>query len=216
MVSWSDLYGSHPQTSSGDCPQAWVFTGEMRDEGRYGETCPCCQKQDFRVTYEVREQGKGISFWVCLECICQDDVTAKIDDCAIIGQARRDHLGRLAVRLMHESCRDIIRRVLLVSCDPDLPEIAVYFDRNGQLSPGRAAVLFTALAECGIEVDARTFEVQIRSAAHKKEFALLSEQQKLIVWPALSPAIRKKFSALRTAPKRRTLSQALERPVAAK
>ncbi len=202
MTSWSDLYGHHQQTKPSECPQVWKFTGEIQDKARFSDPCPWCQKPDLRVTYRVQQVPAGITWEVCLDCVCQDDVQVEIDGMALNNGARRDHLGKVAVRLMHETCRDLMRQLLVVSSDMELQEIAVYFDRNGQLSPARAAKLLSALAQFGMNVDARIFEVQIRSAAHKKEFAGMTEKEKLLVWPALSPAIKRKFNALKTGPKR--------------
>lgn len=202
MVSWSDLYGHNTPGKPSECPQVWRFAGEIRDKAHFNDPCPWCQKPDLRVGYKVLQVGAGISWEVCLDCVCREDVEVQIEGVDVLNGARRDHLGKLAVRLMHETCRDLMRRLLVVSSDMDLQEIAVYFDRNGQLSPARAAKLLAALAQAGIEVDARIFEVQIRSAAHKSEFAAMTEKEKLLVWPALSPAIKKQFNALKTGPRR--------------
>lgn len=180
----------------------WVFTGEMRDRGRFDGKCAWCEKQDQRITFEVRKGTAEDTSQICPACLGHGPAAVEHEGQAIDGQERRDYLSELSVRLMHRTCREVMRNLLARSDDPTLREVAVYFDRNVQLSPGRAATLLLALSSSTLNADARIFEVQIRSTAHKQEFGSLSEREKLAVWPVLSPAIRKRLISLGMAPER--------------
>lgn len=180
----------------------WVFTGEMRDRGRFDDKCAWCEKQDQRITFEVRHVTADGTCQICQACLGRGPVRIEHEGRALAGQERRDCLGELSVRLMHRTCREVLRNLLARSDDQTLREVAVYFDRNMQLSPGRAATLLQALSNSKLDADARIFEVQIRSTAHKQEFGCLSEREKLAVWPVLSPAIRNRLISLGFAPQR--------------
>lgn len=180
----------------------WRFTGAMQDRGRFDGCCAWCDKQDLRISFAVQRHGSDETGQICAACLGHGAARVEHRDRELVGQECRDHLSELSVRLMHRTCRDVLRQLLAESDDPALREVAVYFDRNVQLSPGRAARLLVALAHSELEADPRIFEVQIRSAAHKQEFGCLSEPEKLAVWPVLSPAIQKRLIALGLAPER--------------
>jgi hypothetical protein len=180
----------------------WVFTGEMRDHGRFADKCAWCEKQDLRVTFEVRHDTTDDTRQICQACLGHGAFRVEHEGQALEGQERRDYLSELSVRLMHRTCRDVLRNLLTRTDDPALQEVAVYFDRNVQLSPGRAATLLLALSSSKLGADPRIFEVQIRSSAHKQEFGGLTEREKLAVWPVLSPAIRNRLISLGLAPER--------------
>ena len=185
----------------GDVGQ-WVFTGQMRDGGRFDDKCAWCEKSDLRITFEVRQDTAADTIQICQACLGHGPFRVEHEGRSLDGQERRDHLSELSVRLMHRTCREVLRNLLTHADDPALQEVAVYFDRNVQLSPGRAATLLLALSSSKLGADPRIFEVQIRSAAHKQEFGCLSEREKLAVWPVLSPAIRNRLISLGFAPER--------------
>lgn len=180
--------------------EQWVFTGDVHDHSRFDGDCAWCDKQDQRLSFEVRHAKVDGSCHICQTCIERAPLRMEQDSRALSVQRWRDHLSGLAVRLTHRTCREVLRNLLARTDDPALQEVAVYFDRNVQLSPGRAATLLLALSRSRLEVDPRIFEVQIRSAAHKGEFAHLSEREKLAVWPVFSVTIQKRLMSLGLAP----------------
>src|SRR5687768_16787650 len=122
----------------------WVFTGEMQDHGRFTDTCAWCGKQDLRITFQVRQGDADDTRQTCQVCLGHGPFSVEHEGRALDGQERRDYLSELSVRLMHRTCREVLRNLLTRTDDPALREIAVYFDRNVQLSPGRAATLLLA------------------------------------------------------------------------
>lgn len=180
----------------------WVFTGDMQDRGRFDARCAWCRKADLRITFEVRQAVAEPACHVCQVCLGRGTVQVEHDGRVLEGAERSSHVSELVMRLMHRTCRDVLRDLMARSDDPALPEIAVYFDRNLQLSPGHAATLLLALAKSGLDADPAIFAVQLRSTAHRLEFADLSEREKLALWPVLSPAIRNRLIWLGFAPQR--------------
>lgn len=180
----------------------WVFTGDIRDNGRFDTCCAWCAKQDLRITFLVRAGAGPDARQICQTCIGRGPVHVEHEGRVLEGPERRHHLAELAMRQKLRTCRDVLRSLLALNDDPALQEIAVYFDRNMQLSPGRAAVLLLALSASEIEVDPSIFEVQIRSTAHRQEFAGLGEREKLALWPVLSPPVRNRLIWLGSAPAR--------------
>lgn len=172
------------------------------DDARFDSRCAWCEKQGLRITFAVMDGAVAEACHICQGCIGCGPVHVEHEGRALDGQERRHYLAELAMRLQHRTCRDVLRNLLARSDDPALREVAVYFDRNMQLSPGRAAMLLLALAASDLEADPAIFEVQIRSAAHRQEFAGLSEREKLALWPVLSPAIRNRLIWLGSAPAR--------------
>ena len=180
----------------------WVFTGEIRDRGRFNDKCAWCEKQNMRLTFEVRHVNADDACRICPACLDRRPVRVGHEGRVLEGQDRRNFLRGLSVRRMHRTCREVLRNLLARSDDPALQEAAVYFDRNVQLSPGRAATIFLALSNSNLDADSRIFKVQIRSPAHRREFGCLSEREKLAVWPVLSPTIRNRLIAVGLAPAR--------------
>lgn len=180
----------------------WAFTGEIRDRGRFIDKCAWCETENMRLTFEVRHVNADDPCQICQACLDRRPVRVEHEGRALEGQDRRNFLRALAVRRMHRTCREVLRNLLARSDDPALQEAAVYFDRNVQLSPGRAATIFLALSNSKLDADSRIFKVQIRSPAHRQEFGCLSEREKLAVWPVLSPTIRSRLIAVGLAPAR--------------
>lgn len=195
----------------------WVFTGDLRDNGRFDSRCDWCDKQGLRITFAVTGGSEDEAGHICQACIGSGPVHVEHEGRVLEGQERRHHLAELAMRLKHRTCRDVLRNLLTLSDDPALREVAVYFDRNMQLSPSRAATLLLALSASGLGPDPAIFEVQIRSTAHRQEFGGLTEREKLALWPILSPAIRNRLVWLGSAPARHAAprpSRARARPAA--
>jgi hypothetical protein len=112
----------------------------------------------------------------------------------------RQYAHGLTARQKQQTCQEAIRRTQAALPDAALTEIIVYFERNLQLSPQCAAVLFAALAQMQDPIDARIFEVQTRSLAHQEEFGALSESDRKLIWPALTPQQRRRLASLGHAP----------------
>jgi hypothetical protein len=155
-----------------------------------------------RVSFEVRQVTAETTCWICQNCLCKGPVLVEQAGRTLHGQELRDHLREMAVRVMLGTCRDVLRNLLASQNDNDLRDVAVYFDRNAQLSPRHAARLFLALSSAQVAADARIFEVQLRSTEHRQEFGRLGEREKLAVWPVLSPAVRNRLIALGLGPER--------------
>ena len=183
----------------------WIFTGNLKSTARFNQQCSTCGRQDLRVTFEVRQAMAKATCGICQNCLSKESIAVEQGGRVLHGQELRDHLTEMAVRVMVRTCRDVLRDILARSDDNDLLKVAVYFDRNVQLSPRHAATLFLALSGTRAEVDARIFEVPMRSIDHREAFGGLSEREKLAVWPVLSPTVRKRLIALKLAPEGYTM-----------
>lgn len=183
-------------------PRDWHLTWELKDNSTLSGRCDFCGQGELRITYEVRHAETAAPLWVCRRCVGRYPIRAMRDDAPLPPEQARAQVHELTVRLMERTCRDVIRQVQAVATDPALEEVVVYYDRNLQLSPTRAAKLFTALPQATGTVDVRIFEVQTRSSAHQQEFGTMADGDKLVVWPALSPQQRRRLIALGFAPAR--------------
>lgn len=151
-----------------------------------------------RFTYETTRGDE--SRWICQNCVSRYPVGGDIDGDILDPKEARAYAYGLTARLKQQTCHDMIRRVQSAFSDTALEEVAVYFDRNLQLSPLYAARLFAAMVQMGEESDARVFEVQTRSNAHQQEFGDLSDAERSLVWIALSPQQRRRLASLGFAP----------------
>ena len=185
-----------------DATSRWELTGELQGGATFDQRCAHCGRDDLRVIFEVRQAAPETTCGICQHCLSKAPVPLEQAGRAMQGPELRDHLNEMAVRSMVRTCREVLRELLERRDDNDLREIAVYFDRNAQLSPRRAAMLFLALSSARLDVDPRIFEVQTRSTDHRQEFGRLGELEKLVVWPVLSPVVRKRLIALGLAPAR--------------
>lgn len=181
-------------------PRDWLLTWQIRDDSGFASQCDFCGQQELRVTYEVRHANAVDALWVCRRCLGRYPIRALRDDVPLPPKVAQAQVHELTVRLMQRTCCDLIRQVQTASADPALEELAVYYDRNLQLSPSRAAKLFSALPDSAQGVEVRIFDVQTRSSAHQQEFGALQDPEKLAVWPALSPQQQRRLIALGFAP----------------
>lgn len=179
-------------------PITWHFTWQLRDDVTLSSTCSFCARTGRRLTYEVTRETQ--SAWICESCVSRYNISARIDGQALGPRAARDYAHGLTARLKQQTCRDIIRQAQAQLPDADIEEAAVYFDRNLQLSPQRAARLFAVLRQLGDECKVRVFEVQTRSNLHQQEFGELAEADRSLVWIALSPQQRRRLASLGFAP----------------
>ena len=179
-------------------PQHWRFTWEIRDDVTLGSSCGFCGRTALRVTYAVIRETQ--SAWICESCVGRYSIGADIEGQPLASREARAYAHGLTARLKQQTCQDIIRHVQAQLQDPDIEEAAVYFDRNLQLSPQRAARLFAALAQLGDETNLQVFEVQTRSNLHQQEFGELSDGDRRLVWRALSPQQRRRLASLGFAP----------------
>jgi hypothetical protein len=177
-------------------PGEWTFTGEIEDRGAFTGACDACHKGGLRVSFIIRHDESGLARRICSTCLCRKPVSVEVDGASLDATQRRAFAKDLLARTQSRTCRETIRRVLQLSPDPALAEISAYFDRNLQLSPRRAAKLFPLLKRLRLSVDPSIFEVQMRSAGHKEEFADLAETEKHAVWPALSATVKNRLATL--------------------
>lgn len=184
-----------------------IFEGHLKAGRSFDQRCSICGRQDLRLTFEVSTAASETTCDVCENCLGKEAISLRPAGPVLHGQELRYHLSEMAVRTVQRTCRDVLRDLLVITSDSSLTEVAVYFDRNAQLSPRHAATLFLALSSTWPDVDPRIFEVQMRSIEHRQEFGRLSEAEKLAVWPVLSPTIRKRLIAFGMAPKRYALPQ---------
>lgn len=176
----------------------WRFTWEIRDDVTTGSACGFCGRTARRVTYAVTRQTQ--SAWICENCVSRYTISADIDGQPLGPKEARAYAHGLTARLKQQTCQEIIRGVQAQLQDTDLEEAAVYFDRNLQLSPHRAARLFAALMQLGEQTNLQIFEIQTRSNLHQQEFGDLSDAERRLVWPALSPQQRRRLASLGFAP----------------
>ena len=196
------LPNAGPAGPEPDVTSQWELTGGLNGSANFDQRCSNCGRDDLRVIFEVRQTTPGATSGICQQCLGKAPVHVEQAGRTMEGAELRDHLNELAVRVMVRTCRDVLRDLLERRDDNDLREIAVYFDRNAQLSPRRAATVFLAMSSARLAVDPRIFEVQTRSIDHRQEFGRLGEPEKLVVWPVLSPVVRKRLIALGMAPNR--------------
>jgi hypothetical protein len=179
-------------------PKTWAYTWEIADDVTFASTCGFCGQDEQRLTYEVTRDEE--SLWICQRCVGRYPVTG-IWDGELLDQAiTRANIHGLTARQKQRTCQEAIKKIQAVAPDAALSEVVVYFERNLQLSPQCAAVLFTAMAALPEPLDPRIFDIQTRSMAHQDEFGALDDRDRSVVWPALSPQQRRRLSSLGYAP----------------
>lgn len=181
-------------------PSAWAFTWAIVDDVTLSATCGFCGQGYQRLTYEVTRDDETL--WICQRCVGRYPVGGALEGQWLDLPSVRGYIHGLTARQKQRTCHEAIRQVQTALPDVPLSEVVVYFERNLQLSPQCAAVLFSAMAQLQEPIDASIFEVQTRSIAHQEEFGALSEEDRAVIWPALTPQQRRRLSALGHAPGR--------------
>lgn len=179
-------------------PKEWTFTWEITDDVTLGSACGFCGRSEQRLTYEVVRGAD--SHWICQTCVARYPVKGYLDGMQLDPISTRDQVHGLTARIKQQTCQEAIRKLQGLTNDPEIDEILVYFDRNLQLSPRRAARLFAALPLLAEPFDPRVFEIRTRSAEHQSEYGSLDETSRVLVWPALSSVQRRRMIALGYAP----------------
>ena len=179
-------------------PHEWRYTWQINDDVTLGSSCSFCGRTSLRITYEVTRGTQAD--WICEHCVARYNIGADIEGEPLGPKGARAYAHGLTARLKQQTCKDIIRRLQDQLVDPELEEVAVYFDRNLQLSPQWAARLISTLVQVGEETKAQVFEVQTRSKIHQQEFGDLTDRERGLVWIALSPQQRRRLASLGFAP----------------
>ena len=179
-------------------PKDWAYSWSLRDDQTISTNCDFCGQPGQRVTYEVTRGEERM--WICLRCVGRYPVGGTLNGNRLSPRAARGQVHGLTARLKQQTCHDTIREIQRITADPGIEEAFVYFDRNLQLSPQRAALLFAALPLLSRPVDPRIFEVQTRSTLHQDEFGALDDGARTRVWAALSPLQRRRLASLGHAP----------------
>lgn len=179
-------------------PKAWSFTWAIADDVTLSSACGFCGQTHQRLTYEVTRGDDRL--WICQRCVGRYPVTGLIEGAQFDLPSIRAYIHGLTARQKQRTCHEAIRKVQAALPDLPLSEVVVYFERNLQLSPQLAAVLFAGMAQLDEPIDPRIFEVQTRSIAHQDEFGSLDERDRAVVWPALTPQQRRRLASLGHAP----------------
>lgn len=179
-------------------PKDWMYTWALADDVTLESRCGFCGQTEQRITYQVT-RGDDRK-WVCQRCVGRYAIGGVLDGYLLEPAEVRAQIHGLTARLKQQTCQDTIREVQAIANDPALEELLVYFDRNLQLSPQRAAVLFQAMRQLPEPVDVRIFEIQTRSVAHQDEFGALDDAARLVVWPALTLLQKRRLASLGHAP----------------
>lgn len=180
-------------------PQDWSFSWMLMDDVTFGSTCGFCGQSEQRVLYEVIRDADRL--WICQRCAGRYCLGGILDGVVLGQETIRGQVHGLTARLKQRTCQDIVRKVSAGADDQALLEVALYFDRNLQLSPLHAAPLFLAIEALEETIDRRIFEVQTRSKAHQHEFGELDNAARSTVWPALTPQQKRRLASLGFAPK---------------
>ena len=179
-------------------PKEWAYSWTLQDDQTISTHCDFCGQPEQRVTYEVTRAEERM--WICQRCVGRYPVGGTLNGSRLPPRAARAQVHGLTARLKQQTCHEIIKEIQRITTDPGIEEALVYFDRNLQLSPLRAALLFAALPLLGRPVDPRIFEVQTRSAQHQDEFGALDDNARAVVWAALSPLQCRRLASLGHAP----------------
>ena len=179
-------------------PKEWLYSWEIRDDVTLASTCDFCGQGEQRLTYEVTRGDE--TMWICQRCVGRYPVGGVLDGMMLDPVEARVQIHGLTARQKQKTCQEIIKKVQAAVPEPALSEIVVYFERNLQLSPMWAAVLFRDLPRIDEPVDVRIFEIQTRSVAHQDEFGALEEKDRLLVWPALSTIQKRRLASRGYAP----------------
>ena len=110
-----------------------------------------------RVTYEIMRDADRL--WICQRCAGRYCLGGMLGGAALDQETIRSQVHGLTARLKQQTCQDIVRKVSAGTNDQALLEVALYFDRNLQLSPLHASRLFLAVEALEEYIDRRVFEV---------------------------------------------------------
>lgn len=179
-------------------PRNWAYTWSIADDVTLASTCGFCGQDEQRLTYEVTK-GED-SLWICQRCVGRYPVTGIWDGEVLDLATTRANIHGLTARQKQRTCQEAIKKIQSAAPDAPLSEVVVYFERNLQLSPQWAALLFTTMTALPEPLDPRIFDIQTRSKAHQDEYGALDDQSRTAVWPALSPQQRRRLASLGYAP----------------
>lgn len=121
-------------------PQDWSFSWMLMDDVTFGSTCGFCGQSRQRIRYEIMRDAERL--WICQRCAGRYCLGGMRDGSALDQATIRGQLHGLTARLKQRTCQDIVHKVSAGAEDQALLEVALYFDRNLQLSPLHAARLF--------------------------------------------------------------------------
>lgn len=181
----------------------WSFAGEMRDDAHLDTVCGLCGTGEIRFEFRIRNASTDAELDICSVCIGRYPIAVFDDGQRLSPRDKKNFLHQLTVRQMHQTCKEVIRRVRSTAPDLSVESVMTYYERNYELSPTHAAVLFTRVEPQELPSVQTIFSIQTRSANHKQEFGSLNETERLSLWPALTQIQRKRLTAMGLAPRKR-------------
>lgn len=102
------------------------------DDVTFGSNCGFCGQSEQRVTYEIMRDADRL--WICQRCAGRYCLGGTLDGAVLDQETIRGQVHGLTARLKQRTCQDIVRKVSTGADDQALLEVALYFDRNLQLS----------------------------------------------------------------------------------
>jgi hypothetical protein len=175
--------------------EEWSFTDNTVDHEQPIETCQLCAQEELRYHFEIRNALTKRTLWVGSQCILKFNLSVFESGRKLSGSDAKKKLDRLMDKMRLDSCIRALGRLAQSEKNEILTNALEFYKKNKYLTPKYAFVVFWRLQENKIDHSPSFFTIHLKKDKHKRDLQMMEESRVHIIWPALSPAQRKKAIA---------------------
>lgn len=175
----------------------WHHTGVVHDYGMPIETCQLCRKESLRYHFEILNSKTENTLLVGSKCIERFDIAVYGEGGKLLeGKDKTKKLQDEITALKREKTVQILRDLWQAADKKNrsFVETCARKIKNADgLSPKEVLLLFNLLTQHEISFDPLSYKITLRADRHKDQLLVMSEQDRNIVWEALTDKQRVAF-----------------------
>ncbi|WP_224368007.1 hypothetical protein [Hyalangium versicolor] len=200
------LPASVEQKEVAEALKEWVYRGESFILDARSGTCELCGQQDLSFHFAIDNRHNQNRLLIGSECIKRFDISVQ-DALGIEVVGRKAHQKVDADRRELEN-QARLRRVLNVLVqlarkprfeeDINVESFAMYYRKNGAFTPRQLFLILWQVEKYGVPYRKTDFKVKLRSEREKEQIAEMSPERMKLLWPAMTPAQRKRAEEARS------------------
>ena len=183
-----------PLSQAGVLPEAfkeWYFTGETEDHEQPIEECELCDQEQLRYHFKIANKYTHNHLWIGSQCILRFNVPVYEENQLLNEGETKKKLDSLIKQMRFNSCMNALRILVQEESNDILANALDYFQKNKNLTPKYAFVIFWRLKSHNIDHSPSFFKISLRRDKHKRDLREMASSRVYLIWPALTSNQRK-------------------------
>ena len=190
---------SHESQQVEQAFKEWRFNGAFKDHGAPIARCELCGHTRLRYHFRIINRHTGEALWVGSQCILNFDLSPtpsgkehhpdqKTKHSQLLSQIEEAKIAKLLIPLqqLYEQVNKSDQRRIHWAVGK--------FQRRSAFSPKDLAWVFQAMQMLGIEFQAQSYPLTLRSKQDRVEYSQLSLTARAVIAPSLTPIQQQKLN----------------------